>query len=398
MENILLEIVTKLILGSVIISEVKNKRRLIKKNQYQNFKVIDKAPIIKNIQTTKTNSIMNRKDLEEIVSTFLNTLKTQLSEEEFNNIKHNLETLQYKKGNQLFIKVTHSLGYYSARGHYIAINTKQEIDTETFKHIIYHELLHAVTSCYHNKTYYTGFNQVNTKANKKIGNLLNEGYTELLTKRLFGDNDNAGYDYEVAVAELLEFIIGIDKMKKLYFNMDLEGLINELSKYQDINKVKQFILNLDTIDALYDEKGQYERETLSKLYNEVSIFLYEAFQSRVEQTINIHNLEFYEYISNKFIKLFNEIARHSKFAGEGREQTIKELEKEETIAYKEYIQAKKNYNKEEKNKSKKLAKTKYNDYRIFNNKGFINILTTSILLTIISILSIGVSYLLLKAR
>lgn len=403
METILLEFVTTFILGTIIISEIKiidksEKRKLIKKNKYQNFKVIDKAPILKLTKTNKQSNIKDNPELEEIVQTFLNRLSIYITEEEMKFIKNNIQTLQYKKSNPLILKLTNSIGYYSSRKHYIAASQNKKIDTETFKHIIYHELLHAVTSYNTKENYHTGFNLTNKKNKKQIGKLLNEGYTELLTKRIFGPNDNVGYEYEVAIAELIEFIIGTDEMKKLFFNLDLEGLINELAKYNNINKVKQFILNLDTIHYLYNEKGQYERETLVKLYNEVSIFLYESFQNKVEQTINIHNLEFYDFISNKFIKLFNEVARNSKFAVEEREQTIKELEKAESNAYEEYLKEKRHYEKEENNKSKKLVNKKYKNYNIFNNKGFINILTITTLLTIISILSIGVSYLLLQVR
>ena len=55
-------------------------------------------------------------------------------------------------------------------------------------------------------------------------------------------------------------------MKELYFKADLNGLINELTKYHEINKVKQLILNLDTIHHLYHQnKSKREREILVKL-------------------------------------------------------------------------------------------------------------------------------------
>ena len=126
---------------------------------------------------------------------------------------------------------------------------KKSIDQKTFENIIYHELLHAVTSYHHKTKNYSGFKQLNTKTKKVIGKFLNEGYTELLTQKLFGPNDNGGYPYEEKVAEIIELIIDQDKMQKLYFNINLEGLINELAKYNNVNKVKQFILNIDTIDG-----------------------------------------------------------------------------------------------------------------------------------------------------
>lgn len=397
METTLLDIIAEPITGTIMITfqiEVYkllnkiDKIKLIKKNKFQNFKVIESPPIIRKTKSKKESNIKDIKEIEQIVQAFLRRLSIYITNEEMEQIENNLKTLQYKKSNILFLKLTNSCGYYALKKHYIAANTNKEKDT--FNHIIYHELLHAVTSSYNKNIYYCGFEQINTKKHTQIGTLLNEGYTDLLTNRMFYYNDNVGYDYGRSIAQLVEFLVDGNKMQKLFFSLNLEGLIDELAKYNDINKVKQFILNLDTIHALYNTEGQHERETLTNLYNEVSIFLYETFQNKMDQTINVNNIAGYEFLSNRFIKLFNETIKHMVFT---TEETIDELNREEKMTYEEYIKEKNTFKNIEYKPSKTLIRRKK-----YNNKGFINILTISALLTIISFLSIGVSYLLLQAR
>ena len=56
-----------------------------------------------------------------------------------------------------------------------------------------------------------------------VGIGLNEGYTEVLSNRYVADKKlivngkNVGYKYERAVAELVELIVGRNKMINMYF-------------------------------------------------------------------------------------------------------------------------------------------------------------------------------------
>ena len=120
-----------------------------------------------------------------------------------------------------------------------------------------HELIHAASSFKNGRQIITGFCQCYIKPLMSVvGIVLNEGYTEVLSnryvvdKKLIINGKNTGYKYERAVAELVELIVGRDKMINMYFHGDLEGLIRELSKYQDEMKVKEFILDLDIITSI----------------------------------------------------------------------------------------------------------------------------------------------------
>lgn len=143
-----------------------------------------------------------------------------------------------------------------------------------------------------------------------VGIGLNEGYTEVLSnryvvdKKLIVNGKDTGYKYQRAVAELVELIVGRDKMINMYFHGDLEGLIKELSRYQDEMKVKEFILDLDTITKTRRDKTIIEKANMiNNLYNKVNIFLYDAFSNKM------NNSDTKEYLkeSRKFLELFSKI-------------------------------------------------------------------------------------------
>ena len=100
----------------------------------------------------------------------------------------------------------------------------------------------------------------------EIGNALNEGYTEALTKRYFGTN--GAYAYEVLIVEHLEQIIGKELMETLYFKADLNGLIEELSKYVPEYEISEFITSFDVMSKyIYYITTQELQEKIIKIYN-----------------------------------------------------------------------------------------------------------------------------------
>jgi len=115
--------------------------------------------------------------------------------------------------------------------------------------------------------------------------------------------------------------------------------------------------------------------------------LYELFSNKRNQTTKIDNIDMYELESDNFLRLFNEINKYTAFE---IEETNKKAKETEGYTQKDLTEDQFENNKEKIISSKKFVKTK--------NKGFINIITISTLMTIISLLSIGVSYLLLQAR
>ena len=128
-------------------------------------------------------------------------------------------------------------GYYDVKKNAI------KLDEDYVSVIIFHELFHMASSVYLNGNYYSGFRQYSSDDYTSIGKGLNEGYTQLLTERYFGHNDDFSkvYEYETFIAGKLEEIVGKFKMQELYLSANLYGLIKELNKYVSYEEIINFI-------------------------------------------------------------------------------------------------------------------------------------------------------------
>ena len=156
--------------------------------------------------------------------------------------------------------------------------------------------MHAASSYKKNEKVASGFRQgyvINNAMTKKyfIGTGINEGYTDLMTKRYlvedYGTN-KIGYAYEEKIALLTELIVGKDKMINLYFQANLKGLVEELAKYSSVEEAKEFITILDTITNIKTNKLIIEKEDLlGSLINRVNIYLYKAFNTKTNIDLNI---------------------------------------------------------------------------------------------------------------
>ena len=140
---------------------------------------------------------------------------------------------------------------------------------------IEHELLHMATGTYNHikRIEYCGFDLINYKKKYRIGRGINEGYTDLLTNRYFGTK--IGYQIEALLSHNLELLIGHNTMEKLYFNMDIYGLIDEISKYSNYVNACDFIHNLDKLSfKLTKLKSEEEIKEIRDLYLKTVTFLF----------------------------------------------------------------------------------------------------------------------------
>lgn len=189
------------------------------------------------------------------------------------------------------------------------------VDKEDYTTTIYHELFHMASSVYKNGILYSGFSQETDKSDGvNLGDGLNEGYTQLLTQRYFGyiDNLNKSYIVEVHYAELLEKIVGQEKMKSLYLNADLSGLINELKIYSSEEEIGKFFSSLDFINNHINRKkiSHTEKNMITSSLKSASEFLLEAYNVKLKRKLNdktIDENEFVNEICVYFQHLGNEI-------------------------------------------------------------------------------------------
>lgn len=259
-----------IILGSISITKIMNKKYKLERNIIEKHFTI-KTPFI--LKQENKNKVLEQKDNEinDIITEFIEIITNTQPKENIENLNNNLATLKIKnEGLKHYLRNIRLLiiserfspgGYHNEQNKIILINTnlypqkiRPEINPKELRYVINHELLHFASSVSGLKqkilnkgTSCTGFYQSLTD-NIEIGRGLNEGYTEFLNNRYFIKNYyRTGYDYEMSIAQIIEKIIGRRTMENLYFNANLEGLVQKLSKYIDINEAKKLILNLDLI-------------------------------------------------------------------------------------------------------------------------------------------------------
>lgn len=236
------------------------------------------------IYTPVNFSAIPENEFKEYISIFWSTLIRNISPEYLKLFNKNIIDLKFRKKFQL-IKTTVP-AYYKAYNNEIVFRSKNIAED------IYHELLHLTTR-YVDKydNVFIGFSQLNDE--DTIGEGINEGYTELLTKRYFPKTTRC-YPYQYVVASNIENLIGKDKMIELYFNCNLKGLITELSKYLDVSEVFELINGLDVYTKnMNSSSKRYFDFSFDYIYRSQEILL-KAHMEKYKQNnpnININDLK-----------------------------------------------------------------------------------------------------------
>ncbi len=109
---------------------------------------------------------------------------------------------------------------------------------------IFHELFHCLSTHITEDADYSGFSIGLHSKKFEIGNGINEGYTELLTKRYLL-LDEWCYKNLVFLVSKLELIVGKNEMEYLYSKGSLYGLVDILKKYNTETEILNFIHNMD---------------------------------------------------------------------------------------------------------------------------------------------------------
>ena len=284
------------------------KRSVLKrKNKYDNSKIIYSTDFFKRDNSKAVKEVFNE-SIEKAKYKIYGYLDNKdVSDEVFKIANDNLKTIvDTSSWSRSFFQCFYfAAGAYSVKSHSIAMNKFIEIrnmvmnKANNIEHTLVHELLHAASSYRTNDKLGSGFHISGN--NGSIGVGINEGYTDYLTNNILNHERGTGYTYEVKVIELLELIVGDDKLLNFYFKSDLYGLVNELSKYQDMDRVKQFILDMDTVTfGRYFNFSKYfggkinfseDVDILSPIYDRIKVFLYETYSNKMLKENNDVNLD-----------------------------------------------------------------------------------------------------------
>ncbi len=152
------------------------------------------------------NSNPNLTDIQDCLMELIYLFNSKFPNVNLNNLNERLKTLKIIKGSKYLVK---NSSHYNPVTNELLINLSKISDTDC-KHILMRELLNIITA----KDNYTGFNKDNAYE------ALNIGYTERLTNFLVGNETESEYEDEIVASNLLEKIIGDDKMFNAYFTND----------------------------------------------------------------------------------------------------------------------------------------------------------------------------------
>lgn len=258
-----------LVLSNSIIGDLMSQKYKLERNFIEEKFTIETPKILNKEYQKELDNVINN-EIDEVIINFIKTIKQNQPKENLYLLSNNIST--FRKNEESIIRYIKNIilltltGYGKAGGYcqkknvIVTINTskypkkvQKYIDQEQMKNILNHELLHLSSSARYEKTNMfskmnSGFFQYSI-GQIEIGRGINEGYTELLNERYFGEKGyTVAYKYEMLITKIIELIIGKEKMENFYFNANLNGLIQELSKYSDIESVKEFILDVDLIN------------------------------------------------------------------------------------------------------------------------------------------------------
>ena len=219
--------------------------------------------------------------VREAVLEFADTLEKDFPTEALINFYNNVNKVKIKRNYRILL--------LSANGTYCG--EKNKINYCTISSL-YHELFHMASAVFddENKLSYCGFHQMHSKLGIKlkginIGVGINEGYTEVLTHRYFGEKHklSKAYEFEIGVAYKLEKIVGQDEMKKLYLNANLMGLIENLKQYASEEDILNFITGVDLVSYHSSDLFLLGNDKIKTSIINVYTFLLQAYITKLKK-------------------------------------------------------------------------------------------------------------------
>lgn len=162
---------------------------------------------------------------------------------------------------------------------------------------IIHELIHLATIRVDGSVEYCGFSINDYYYGDSFAKGLNEGYTQLIKERYFGNDSNIVYPFEVKYAKIIEFLIGKEKMEELFFSTNLKGLFKALEPYANSSKFRAFLNDLDHINNNFPPKNTTDN-TYQQYFDQIHTFLFNCLKQKAE--LEPDNIEINDYLEQLF--------------------------------------------------------------------------------------------------
>lgn len=177
-----------------------------------------------------------------------NSLKRLVYQLEKNIDKENLNNL-YRNLNDVTINKRFLMILGGIAGKY---NSEKNTIDYSIKSALAHEFIHMASSYYDkdNNIKQSGF--IDYSNNLAYGKALNEGYTDLLTRRIFNPTTKF-YNEEVRVVRFVELLFDKKSLEKYYFTNDFIQVVKNLNKFMSTEEAIKLIT---TFDLGFDLKRQ----------------------------------------------------------------------------------------------------------------------------------------------
>lgn len=217
---------------------------------------------------------------------FTNVLVNNFPKNDLNIFYNNIKGLSIKTKTFIMQRLLYNsriVAFYTPDENKITINFRAHETT------LYHELFHVASSIQNNRVIFSGFFQ--SVGSSTLGMGINEGYTELLTRRYFHDENYVrnSYDNQIVFAAMLEKIVGEKEMNHLYLTSNLNGLIKNLKNYTQRDEIMRFIDNTDSSFSLFNSKENEIKkiQMIKACYKEINRFLIICYARKMQlQGIN----------------------------------------------------------------------------------------------------------------
>lgn len=223
--------------------------------EYNFYQVIDFPQVPKLYYNQDINECLIDRNITPEIENFINIIKT-IPGFDGTILYNNLASLRIKvKDITDSQKRSKAAAFYLVPKNEINLLRDKKDNGNSNVGVVNHELLHLSSSIYDlnednveyvNVGFYKFCKILNKKNMFKICNGLNEGYTERLNIKYFNNKLHA-YVVERKISEFLEEIVGETKMHNYYFTCDLEGLVDELSKYDTKENIFRLLFDIDFI-------------------------------------------------------------------------------------------------------------------------------------------------------
>lgn len=180
-----------------------------------------------------------------------------------------------------------------ASASYNTLTNNIKVNPQKYSLSIYHELFHLASTFKDKDKIYSGFSQLQITTLSKIGQGMNEGYTELLHKRYFPHaSSDTAYQILVFFMKSLEEIIDQEKMEKLYSEANLKGLIAELETLMNQEEIMAFIRDMDVL-LTFD----FFKKIMAKKVVNVCRFLLKCYAAKERQKVDKGLISWEDYQS-----------------------------------------------------------------------------------------------------